>query len=52
MYNPLLCYPPLHYCWGGHAARLVYTVGGAILDCATPPPTQLLGQMMSLFFNG
>ena len=59
--DPLLCHPPLHYCWGrccpfflrlaarsstvpppltlllGQMLPVFYTVGGAILYCATPP---------------
>ena len=37
--DPLLCYPPLHYCWGRCCPFFFNTVGGAILYCATPPYT-------------
>ena len=76
MYNTLLCYPPLHYCWG-RCGPFFYTVAGAILYCATPPyatvgadaarffvlygcrrnpllcypPTLLLRQMLPVFYT-
>ena len=50
IYNPLLCHPALHYCWGGCCPCFFYTVGGAIPFCTTPP-TLLLGQMLPVSYT-
>ena len=48
MYNPLLCYLPLHYCWGGCCPFFIRLVREPPLSY--PPPTLLFGQMLPVSF--
>ena len=50
MYTPQLCYPP-YTTVGADSARFFYTVGGAILYCATPPYTPVGADAARFFYT-
>ena len=46
--DPLLCYPPLHYCWGRCCP--FYIRLAAQSSTVLPPPTLLLGQTLPVLY--
>ena len=49
MRDPLLCYPPLHYCWGRCCSFFIRLA--AQPSTVLPPPTLVLGQMLPDFMR-
>ena len=45
----LLCYPPLHYCWGRYCPFFIRLAVRS--STVLPPPTLLLGQMLPFFYT-
>ena len=47
--HPLLCYPPLHYRWGGCCQFFIWLAARSSI--VLPPPTLLLWQMQPVFYT-